>query len=37
MKTRTGKKEASKRWDIMEEIRNQVAEQADCKDVLEEY
>ncbi|KAI4706866.1 hypothetical protein J4E89_008564 [Alternaria sp. Ai002NY15] len=36
MKTRTGKKEASKRWDAMEEIRDQIVAQADCRSVLEE-
>jgi uncharacterized protein len=37
MKTRTGKKEANKRWEIMEEIRDQIVEQANCTGVLEEY
>jgi uncharacterized protein len=37
MKTRTGKKEADKRWENMEEIRDQIVKQANCEDVLEEY
>ncbi|KAI4946447.1 hypothetical protein J4E91_007135 [Alternaria rosae] len=35
MKTRTGKKEASKRWNTMEEIRDQIVAEADCRSVLE--
>lgn len=37
MKTRTGKKEAEKRWETVEEIRDQIVKQANCEDVLEEY
>jgi uncharacterized protein len=37
MKTRSGKREASKRWDAMVEIRNQIVKQTDCNDVLEEF
>jgi uncharacterized protein len=37
MKTRTGKKEAAKRWEATKEIRDQIVKQAYCEDVLEEY
>ena len=37
MKTRTGRKEAAKRWDTMMQIRDQIMDQADCNGVLEAY
>jgi hypothetical protein len=37
MKTRSGKREANKRWDAMVEIRDQMVKHADCNDVLEEF
>ncbi|RMZ67157.1 hd domain-containing [Pyrenophora seminiperda CCB06] len=37
MKTHTGRREAAKRWEEMKEILSQMAAQADCEDVLEDF
>ncbi|KAG9195576.1 hypothetical protein G6011_00697 [Alternaria panax] len=34
MKTRSGKREAAKRWEAMEEIRDQIMKQANCEHAL---
>jgi hypothetical protein len=37
MKTREGKREAEKKWAVMERIRDEMVEEAGCEDVLEAY
>jgi hypothetical protein len=37
MKTREGKREAEKKWDVMERIHDEMIEEAGCEDVLDAY
>jgi hypothetical protein len=37
MKTREVKREAEKKWDVMERIHDEMIEEAGCEDVLDAY